>query len=110
MISKFEDIPQRIFLDSSTLQTLLTYGGFLYERESLRPTDRVHRDPKGIAKLEALRTIMQIAERAPFEFALSTNSFVEVEARGTPDISSGHMMSSTIGSCVSKNPGNCAPK
>jgi len=79
--SRFEDIPRRIFLDSSALQTLQTYGGFLYENEPLLPGDRIHRDPKGSAKLEALRFIMQVTERAPFQFALSTNSFVEVQRR-----------------------------
>ncbi len=39
MSSQFEDIPRRIFLDSSTLQTLQDYGGFLYENEPLAVTD-----------------------------------------------------------------------
>lgn len=64
------------------LQTLQTYGGFLYENEPLTPDDPMHRDAKGVAKIEALRSIMQVAERAPFEFALSNNSFVEVRRRG----------------------------
>jgi hypothetical protein len=80
----FEDIPGRIFLDSSTLQTLQSYGAFLYENEPLLPSDRIQRDPRGLAKLVALREIMLIAERAPFEFALSRNSFLEVEARKDP--------------------------
>lgn len=75
-------MPQRIFLDSSTLQTLQKYGGFLYENEPLWENDPIYRDRYGIAKLEALRSIMQIAERAPFEFALSENSFLEVERCG----------------------------
>ena len=54
----------------------------MYENEALADTDPIYRDPKGLAKLEALRLIMQIAERAPFEFALSGNSLAEVEARG----------------------------
>ena len=82
MAARFEDIPRRIFLDSSTLQTLQTYGGFLYENEPVPADDRIHQDPRGAAKLEALRFIMQVAERAPFEFALSKNSFVEVQQRG----------------------------
>ena len=82
MSTKFEDIPHRIFLDSSTLQTLQDYGGFLYENEPLASTDPIHRDSMGIAKLEALRLIMQIAERAPFEFALSGGSFTEIHAKG----------------------------
>lgn len=76
------DMPQRIFLDSSTLQTLQNYGGFLYENEPIFENDPIHRDQDGIAKLEALQSVMQIAERAPFEFALSENSFIEVERRG----------------------------
>jgi hypothetical protein len=84
MGSRFEDIPSRIFLDSSVLQALQTYGEFIYENLELSPADRIHRDPMGAAKLEALRCIMQVAERAPFEFALSDNSFVEVARRGDP--------------------------
>jgi hypothetical protein len=82
MSAKFEEMPRRIFLDSSTLQTLQDYGGFLYENEPIDISDPIHRDPRGIAKLEALRNIMQVAKRAPFEFALSNNSFAEVQAKG----------------------------
>ena len=84
MGSRFEDIPSRIFLDSSVLQALQTYDEYIYENAELSPADRIHRDPQGVAKLEALRWIMQIPERAPFEFALSDYSFVEVERRGDP--------------------------
>ena len=80
----FEDMPRRIFLDSSALQALQSYGGFLYENEPLLADDRIHRDSKGVAKLDALRWIMLVAERAPFEFALSVNSFSEVKRRGDP--------------------------
>ena len=81
MSARFEDIPQRIFLDSSALQTLQDYGGFIYENEELEPDDRIRRDPAGPAKLEAFRWIMRVAQRAPFEFALSDNSLREVERR-----------------------------
>lgn len=78
------DMPQRIFLDSSTLQTLQNYGGFLYENEPIDESDRIYKDHEGISKLNALRQIMQVAERAPFEFALSENSFAEVKRSGDP--------------------------
>jgi hypothetical protein len=81
----FTDVPRRIFLDSSTLQTLHAYGGFLYEGESLSIEDRIHRDPRGLAKLEALRLIMQIDQRAAFEFALSEHSFEEVDRKADHD-------------------------
>lgn len=81
MSSHFDDIPRRVFLDSSALQTLQDYGRFLYENEPLSEGDPVYRDARGIEKLEALRVIMRIAERAPFEFALSDGSFAEVHAK-----------------------------
>jgi hypothetical protein len=77
----FNDFPRRIFLDSSTLQHLQTYGGFLYDYEELDSEARIHRDVLGLAKLQALRVIMRLAERAPFEFALSAKSFAEVRRR-----------------------------
>lgn len=82
MNSGFGEIPQRIFLDSSTLQTLQDYGSFLYENESLTAADPIYRDPNGIAKLEALRSIMRVSQRGPFEFAISNNTFNEVCAKG----------------------------
>jgi hypothetical protein len=82
MSSRFEDIPKRIFLDSCLLQTLQSYGFFIYDGEDILANDPIHRDPKGIIKLEALRNIIEVAERAPFQFALSENSFQEVNRRG----------------------------
>ena len=69
--------PQRIFLDSSALQAMQTYGGFIYDGERIGPEDRIFRDPLGYAKLEALHDIALIGDRAPFQFALSQNSFAE---------------------------------
>jgi hypothetical protein len=80
-MSDFELFPYRIFLDSSILQTLQDYGGFLYENEPLEARDNIHRDLNGVTKLEALRSIMRISERAPFEFAISNHSFDEVAAK-----------------------------
>lgn len=80
--SSFSELPQRVFLDTSTLQTLQDYGAFLYENEPLGSTERIFRDAAGTQKLEDLRSIMQIAERAPFQFALSANSFKEVRGAG----------------------------
>jgi hypothetical protein len=81
-MSAFTDIPMRIFLDSSTLQTLQDYGGCIFEGEDLMPSDRSSRIRGYADELEALRRIMVIAERAPFEFVLSENSFAEVVERG----------------------------
>ncbi len=78
MSTSSSEFPVRIFLDSSILQTMLNYGGFLYEREPLAAGSPIYGDSEGIKKLEALRLIIQIGYRAPFEFALSENSFNEI--------------------------------
>jgi hypothetical protein len=83
-ISSFYELPRRIFLDSSVLQTLQDYGAFLWDGEALSETARVRRDPYGLDKLEALRAIMFVNQRANFEFALSEHSFVEVLDKGDP--------------------------
>ncbi len=81
-VSSFYELPRRIFLDSSTLQALQDYGAFIWDGEPLSESARVRRDPKGLEKLEALRAIMFVNQRAMFEFALSENSLVEVSDRG----------------------------
>jgi hypothetical protein len=77
----FNLLPSRIFLDSSTLQTLLTYGGFVWENEEVHQTDRLWSIPDGVQKLKALKNIFFVNERAGFEFALSENSLAEVSAK-----------------------------
>jgi hypothetical protein len=78
----FGALPRRVFLDSSTLQTLSGYGSFIWEGEAPAPTARIRRVPDGLEELEALRDIFLVNERAQFEFALSANSLAEVEAKG----------------------------
>lgn len=74
-------LPGRIFLDSSALQTIHTYGSFIWDGEELSPQDRILGVPGGYAELEALRSIFVINERAMFEFALSRHSFAEIAAK-----------------------------
>ncbi len=81
-VSSFYELPRRIFLDSSTLQALQRYGSFIFEGETLPEVSRIRRDSQGLDKLEALRAIMFVNQRAMFEFALSENSLVEVLDKG----------------------------
>ncbi len=80
----FDSIPTRIFLDSSTLQTIQDYGGIVFEGEEIPQTDRIHRMTGFPDELLALHWIFALVVRAPFEFALSENSLAEVVAQGDP--------------------------
>lgn len=80
-LEDFEQLPRRIFLDSSTLQTLQNYGEFIWENVEPSHTNRIWSIPNGIQNLEALRTIFFVNQRAGFEFALSDNSLLEVSGK-----------------------------
>lgn len=77
MRQPFESLPRRIFLDSSTAQTLRDYGSYIYDGEAIPETDRIYRMPEGIAKVEALRDIFLVNERAQFEWIVSQASMEE---------------------------------
>jgi hypothetical protein len=80
--SAFEELPRRLFVDSSTLQRLESYGEFIYDGESINENDRIWTIPGGVEEIEALRAIMFVGQRACFELVLSNNSFAEVGASG----------------------------
>ncbi|MFP5422997.1 MAG: hypothetical protein ACLGID_16255 [Gammaproteobacteria bacterium] len=82
MTEERPEFPQRIFLDSSVLQTMLRYDEYLYDGGSINANDQIHRDPSGIVKLESLKAIVEVGDRAPFQLALSRNSFAEVSRSG----------------------------
>jgi hypothetical protein len=79
---QFAALPRRIFLDTSTLQTLESYGSFIWENEEPDLAASIHRIPGGCQELDALRSVFLVNERARFEFALSEHSLGEVAARG----------------------------
>jgi hypothetical protein len=78
----FESLPQRVFLDSSTLQMLQDYGGQVWDNEPIPDNDRIHSIPDGPATIDALRRIFFVNQRALWQFALSANSLREVAAKG----------------------------
>ena len=81
-MTSFEELPARIFLDSSVLQTIHGYGEIVFENEDLPASDKMWTISGGPEELEALRAIFFVNQRAMFEFALSEHSFAEVEASG----------------------------
>jgi hypothetical protein len=74
----FAALPKRLFLDSSTLQTVLRYGEFVFESIEPPPGDRAHLVPGAGEDLDALRHIFQVSQRASFDIVLSENSLHEV--------------------------------
>lgn len=81
MPDDLELLPKRIFVDSSTLQTLQDYGEFLYENVQPAADDGIYSIPHGYEELDALRAILLVGRRGAFELALSQHSLEEVAAK-----------------------------
>jgi hypothetical protein len=81
-LARFDALPRRLFLDSSTLQTMLDYGGSVFEGEEPPSGSRAFSIPGFLDDLEALRLIFLVNERAMFDFVLSQGSLDEVAAKG----------------------------
>ena len=83
-IARFEALPRRVFLDSSTVQTLFRYGEAVFEGQAPSIGDRAYSIPGFIEDLSALEMIFAVNQRAGFEFAVSPASLDEVAAKGEP--------------------------
>ena len=80
----FDKLPWRLFLDSSTLQALHSYGEFIYDGGSIDPKDRIWLMPNGPENIQGLKEIMFVGKRASLELVLSANSLKEVAQRQSP--------------------------
>lgn len=92
----FESLPRRIFLDSCTAQTLRDYGAYIFDGEAIPDSDRIFEVPEGIEKVEALRHIFLISERAQFEWIVSHASMMEADDRGEPARADVELLSSDM--------------
>jgi hypothetical protein len=77
-LDKFEALPRRLYLDSSTLQTIERYGEFVWENVEVDAGDRAYRIPGFLDELEALRFIFRVNERAMFDIVVSRSAIAEV--------------------------------
>lgn len=80
-----DQIPGRVFLDSSTLQTLQDYGEFIYDGGEIEQESKIWSIPDGFKNVEALRQIMLVGHRGSLQLALSDSSLKEVMDRGRND-------------------------
>ena len=78
---QFSKLPKRLFLDSSTLQAMHSYGEFIYDGGDIAPWDRLWAVTNGPENIRALREIMFVGKRATYELVLSSHSLEEVAQR-----------------------------
>ena len=78
-------LPRRLYLDTSTLQTVFGYGEVIWDGVPFQPVGRAV-NVEGIAdEVEALRKIFLVNTRAGFEFVVTDANLREVADRGHPD-------------------------
>jgi hypothetical protein len=77
-------LPRRVYLDTSTLQTLYDFSEVVFEAVPFRPRGRAAGIEGFADELEALRYVFFVNERAQFEFAVTCASLREVAARDWP--------------------------
>ena len=82
-VKDLEALPQRVFLDSCTLQTLRDFGQFVWEGQAL-DVSRLKSIPDGEDNVRALRRIFVVNERAMFEWILSDSSIAEAADKNDP--------------------------
>jgi hypothetical protein len=77
-------LPRRVYLDTSTLETLYDFGDAVFEAKPFAPRGRASRVEGFVDELTALHDIFLVNERAQFEFAVTNASLREVVARDEP--------------------------
>jgi hypothetical protein len=77
-------LPRRIYLDTSTLQSIHDFGEVIFEGEPFASVGRAARVEGLVAELDALRKILLVNQRATFEFVVTAASLREVQARNRP--------------------------
>lgn len=74
-------LPRRIYLDTSTLQTIFDFGAEIFDGVEFTAVNRASR-VEGLAdEVDALRRILLVNQRAMFELAVTAASLREVHAR-----------------------------
>ena len=78
------DLPRRVYLDTSTLQTVYDFIEVIFEGVPFLPRGRAAGVEGFADELAALRHVFLVNERAQFEFAVTCASLREVAARDWP--------------------------
>ena len=84
VVRAWASLPRRIYLDTSTLQTVYDYGEVIWDGVALELAGRASRVQGLAQEVDALRMIFLVNQRASFEFVVTEASLREVVGRGRP--------------------------
>lgn len=75
-------LPRRIYLDTSTLQTIFDFGEEIFDGVSPQAEGPIARVEGLAEEIDALRSVFLVNQRAMFEFVVTNAAMREVVARG----------------------------
>jgi hypothetical protein len=81
LIQAWTSLPRRIYLDTSTLQTVFENGEAIWDGGTFEPVGRATRVEGLAEEVDALWMIFQINQRASFQFVVTEPSLREVVVR-----------------------------
>ena len=74
MVRAWASLPRRIYLDTSTLQTVYDYGEVIWDGVALELAGRASHVQGLAQEVDALRMIFLVNQRASFEFVVTEAS------------------------------------
>src|SRR4030066_1231432 len=85
---RFEKLPKRIYLDTNVVQYVSDFGEFIFDNYNENEDyfvgakgKKIEREDFLFGQIEALRQIFITVERTPFEFAISTGVYEEIQRK-----------------------------
>ena len=81
-LAAWQALPRRLYLDTSTLQTVHNFAEILFDGEPVEGDGRILKVPGLADEVSALRAILAVNTRAEFELVVTEAALGEVAARG----------------------------
>jgi len=81
-LAAWQALPRRLYLDTSTLQTVHDFAEMLFDGEPIEGDSRIRKVLGLDVEVYALRTILAVNTRAEFELVVTEAALSEVAARG----------------------------
>jgi hypothetical protein len=81
VLEAWTSLPRRIYLDTSTVQTIHDNGEVIWDGGTFEPTGRAARVQGLVEEVDALRMIFEVNQRAGLKFVVTNASLREVVVR-----------------------------
>ncbi len=85
LLDSWDRLPRRVYLDTSTLQTIHDYGEHIFEGDPLSLSEHAQRVVGLSDEIWALAAILELNVRGAFQYTVTAAALAEVSKRGVVD-------------------------